>query len=131
MTKSVLPFLMFQGEAGAALDFYMSVFPDGRIEEIQRHAPGAPGPEGGILRARFSLGGQSVLLYDSPFPHAFSFTPSFSFMVQCDSEAELRRLSDALKDGGNELMPVGSYGFSTLYAWVSDRFGVSWQLNYA
>ncbi len=129
MTKSVLPFLMFQGEASAALDLYASVFPDSRIDELERYGAGSPGPEGGIRRARFTVGGQSVLLYDSPIKHAFSFTPSFSFMVQCDTEEELRRLSDALKDGGSELMPAGAYGFSSLFAWVVDRFGVSWQLN--
>jgi predicted 3-demethylubiquinone-9 3-methyltransferase (glyoxalase superfamily) len=71
-----------------------------------------------------------VLVTDSFVKHAFTFTPSFSFFVQCESEAELRRLADILKDGGGELMPAGAYGFSTLFAWVADRFGVSWQLNY-
>jgi predicted 3-demethylubiquinone-9 3-methyltransferase (glyoxalase superfamily) len=131
MTTSVLPFLMFQGDASAALDLYASVFPDFRIEEVERFGPGSPGPEGAVRRARVTVGGQSVLVTDSFVKHAFTFTPSFSFMVQCESEAELRRLSDALKAGGAELMPVGAYGFSTLFAWVSDRFGVSWQLNYA
>jgi predicted 3-demethylubiquinone-9 3-methyltransferase (glyoxalase superfamily) len=128
---SVLPFLMFQGDGSAALDFYLSVFPDAQIEEVKRYGPDEAGPQGSIKRARLKIGGQSVLCTDSFVKHAFSFTPSFSFFVDCSSATEVRRLSDVLKEGGNELMPAANYGFSTLFAWVSDRFGVSWQLNYS
>jgi predicted 3-demethylubiquinone-9 3-methyltransferase (glyoxalase superfamily) len=68
---------------------------------------------------------------DSPVKHAFTFTPSTSLFIECSSEDELRRLSEALKTGGSEMMPAADYGFSTLFAWVADRFGVSWQLNFA
>ena len=88
-----------------------------------------PGAEGSIRRARFTIGGQSVLCTDSVVKHSFSFTPSFSFFVECGYEDEVRRLSHVLKEGGSEMMPVANYGFSAPFAWVSDRFGVSWQLN--
>ncbi len=127
---SVLPFLMFQGDGSAALDFYMSVFPDGRIEEMERYGPGEAGSQNSIKRARFTVGGQSVLCADSPIKHAFSFTPSFSFFVACNSASEVQCLSEILREGGSEMMPAANYGFSTLFAWVSDRFGVSRQLNY-
>jgi len=126
---SVLPFLMFQGRGSDALDFYLSVFPDAKVEHIELYGAGDRGPPGSIKRARFTLGGQSILCSDSPIKHAFSFTPSFSLFVECSSEDDVRRLSETLKQGGAELMPAGNYGFSTLFAWVSDRFGVSWQLN--
>ncbi|CAN7261122.1 VOC family protein [Phenylobacterium sp. LjRoot219] len=130
MTSFVLPFLMFQGGVGSqALEFYLSVFPDSRVDEMQRYGPGEAGPEGTIHRARFTLGGQSVLCSDSFVKHAFAFTPSFSFWVECESADELRRLSGRLAEGGAELMPAGDYGFSSLFTWVNDRFGVSWQLN--
>jgi predicted 3-demethylubiquinone-9 3-methyltransferase (glyoxalase superfamily) len=128
---SVLPFLMFEGQASEALEFYMKVFPQSDIETVTHYGPGEPGPEGTIKLARFTVAGQSVLCTDSMVKHAFSFTPSFSFFVECGSENEVRRLGDLLKAGGKELMPAGNYGFSTLFAWVSDRFGVSWQLNCA
>jgi predicted 3-demethylubiquinone-9 3-methyltransferase (glyoxalase superfamily) len=127
---SILPFLMFQGDGEAALAFYASALPESRIDEVERWVAGEAGAEGGIKRARFTIGGQSVLCTDSPVKHAFTFTPSFSFWIECASEDELRRLSAVLAEGGAELMPVGTYGFSTLFAWVSDRFGVSWQLSY-
>lgn len=50
--------------------------------------------------------------------------------MECDSEEEVRGISSALAEGGGVLMPVGNYGFSRLFAWVNDRFGVSWQLNF-
>jgi predicted 3-demethylubiquinone-9 3-methyltransferase (glyoxalase superfamily) len=60
--------------------------------------------------------------------HDFGFTPSFSLFVTCESEEHIQRLTTALGDGGRELMPLNNYGFSRLFAWVNDRFGVSWQL---
>ena len=131
MTDTVRPFLMFQGGvASAALDFYCSLFSDARVDDIERYGVSGPGPEGTIKLARFTIGGQSVLCSDSFVKHAFGFTPSFSFFVDVGSEERVRELADRLKQGGQEFMPVGNYGFSTLFAWVNDRFGVSWQINY-
>jgi predicted 3-demethylubiquinone-9 3-methyltransferase (glyoxalase superfamily) len=131
MTDTVRPFLMFQEGAGsAALDFYLSLFPDARVDAMERYGADGPGPEGTIKVARFTIGGQSVMCSDSFVKHAFTFTPSFSFFIDCHSEERVRELADRLKEGGGELMPVGNYGFSKLFAWVADRFGVSWQINY-
>jgi predicted 3-demethylubiquinone-9 3-methyltransferase (glyoxalase superfamily) len=132
MTETVRPFLMFQGGVGsAALDFYLSLFPDARVEAMERYGPEGHGPDGTIKVARFSIAGQSVVCSDSFIKHAFDFTPSFSFFVEVDSEQRLRDLANRLKQGGREFMPVGDYGFSRLFAWVGDRFGVSWQINLA
>ena len=127
--ESIRPFLMFQGEAEAAMNFYASLFPDTRITDIQRYGPGAPGKEGSVIRATLSIAGQSVMCIDSPVKHAFTFTPAFSFFIECSSEEELGRLLAALSEQGATLMPRGNYGFSRQFAWVNDRFGVSWQLN--
>lgn len=124
------PFLMFQKQdAEAAMNFYISLFPDAKVTAIQRYGAAGPGPEGTVMRADFTLAGQDVICIDSPAKHAFEFTPSFSFFVDCDSEADLRRLHTALHVGGMDLMPPNNYGFSQLFTWVQDRFGVSWQLN--
>ena len=58
-------------------------------------------------------------------------TPSTSTFIQCDDEAQLRRLAEVLGEGGGVMMPIDSYGFSKLFTWIADRFGVSWQLNLA
>ena len=76
-----------------------------------------------------SLRGQTVLVSDSYISHDFTFTPSFSLFVACEDQAEIERLTAALGEGGKTLMPLDNYGFSQQFAWVEDRFGVSWQLN--
>jgi predicted 3-demethylubiquinone-9 3-methyltransferase (glyoxalase superfamily) len=130
MTVTVRPFLMFQnGKAEEAMNFYTSVLPEARIESIDRYGEGQPGPAGTVKLASFSVGDQSVMCIDSPVAHAFTFTPAFSFFVTCRSEEDLRRIAATLGEGGSVLMPLGSYGFSRLFTWLNDRFGVSWQLN--
>lgn len=128
--STMQPFLMFQGgQAEKAMDFYASLFDDGEILEVTRWQKGEQGAEGSIKLARFRVAGQSVLVSDSPIKHAFDFTPSWSFFVDCASDDEQERLFVELSDGGATLMPLDDYGFSKRFAWVSDRFGVSWQLN--
>ncbi|MBS0533185.1 MAG: VOC family protein [Proteobacteria bacterium] len=130
MQMKVQPFLMFEGKAEEAMDFYVSIFPEGWITDISRYGPGEQGKEGSVKVARFTLAGQSVMCIDSPVKHAFTFTPAFSFFVDVPSEAELRRLATVLGEGGGVMMPLANYGFSKLFTWVNDRFGVSWQLNW-
>jgi predicted 3-demethylubiquinone-9 3-methyltransferase (glyoxalase superfamily) len=120
---------MFEGKAEAAMSFYVSLLPDSRIGEVVRYGPDGPGKEGSVLRAEFFVAGQAVLCIDSPVKHAFTFTPAFSFFVDCSSEDELTRLAAALGEGGGVLMPLADYGFSRQFTWISDRYGVSWQLN--
>lgn len=132
MPKQITPFLMFQGGAAEqAMTFYTSLFADGRVVDVTRYGAEGPGPEGTVMRARFSLAGQEFLCSDSFITHDFSFTPSFSVWIETESEDELERLFAALADGGAQLMPLGEYGFSRRFGWVNDRFGVSWQLNLA
>jgi predicted 3-demethylubiquinone-9 3-methyltransferase (glyoxalase superfamily) len=128
---TVHPFLMFSGQAEEAMNFYISLFPGAKILDIVHYGPGGPGPDGSVKKARFSIGDQVVLCTDTFVRHAFTFTPSFSFWVDCQSDQEIVRLHDALITGGSALMPLGAYGFSQKFAWIADRFGVSWQLNLA
>ena len=111
------------------MNYYVSLFPASRIVEIARYGKHEPGPEGSVKKASFSIGGQTVMCTDTYVKHGFTFTPSFSLFVTCDSEESLRQLVNALAEGGNILMPLSNYGFSRQFAWVNDRFGVSWQLN--
>ncbi|MBC7188014.1 MAG: VOC family protein [Calditrichaeota bacterium] len=129
MAKTVTPFLMFEGRAEEAMQFYTGLFPQSRITRIERYGAGDGGPEGTVKLAEFVLQGQRFLCIDSPIKHEFSFTPAFSLFVECEDEQQLQRYFEALSAGGAVLMPLDNYGFSRRFAWVNDRFGVSWQLN--
>ena len=122
------PFLMFQGEGQSALDLYREAFPDFEVLALREHP--ADGEQAGqIYQARIRVGGLEIMVYDSLPVHPFTFTPSTSFFIECDSEAQLRAIADKLADGGNVMMPADNYGFSRLFTWVGDWVGVSWQLN--
>jgi predicted 3-demethylubiquinone-9 3-methyltransferase (glyoxalase superfamily) len=129
MADQVMPFLMFDGQAEEAMRFYVSLFPDSKILELARYGKGAEGAEGSVSRGHFTLGGQSFLCTDSVVRHAFTFTPAISLYVKCTSRERMQGLVQGLAEGGKVLMPLDSYGFSKLFAWVADKFGVSWQLN--
>ena len=129
MAHAITPFLMFQGKAEAAMQFYVSLFKDADITQIDRYGANEQGPEGSVRLAGFRLGKQPFFCIDSPVKHAFDFTPSQSTFVDCEDEAELQRLFEQLSAEGEILMPLDDYGFSKKFGWVNDRFGVSWQLN--
>lgn len=123
------PFLMFQGDCEEALTFYAATLPDSRIERIERYSGDGPGAPGSVRAASATLAGLPVRANDSPVAHAFGFTPAISLWIDCADTAEIERLATALGENGKTLMPLDAYGFSTRFAWIEDRFGVSWQLN--
>ena len=127
--RKITTFLMFEGNAEEAMTFYMSLFDDAEIISITRYGADGPGEAGSVQHATFSLGGEQLMCIDSPTKHDFTFTPAMSLFVQCEDEAEIDRLYAALVEQGAELMPLGDYGFSAMFGWVNDRFGVSWQLS--
>jgi len=129
MNTHVIPFLMFEGRAEEAMNFYISLLPDSRILSINRYGPGEAGREGSVMQARFQIAGQTVMCIDSPVKHDFTFTPAISLFVDCASESQVDDLFAKLSAGGKVLMPVNNYGFSRRFGWVADRYGVSWQLN--
>jgi len=127
--KTVLPFLMFIGKAEEAIEHYKTVYPDLAVESMEKWTAGEPGAEGTIKLAQINIEGQSLKVTDSPPVHDFTFTPSFSFFVECKSEEQLKERFEKLSEGGKVMMPLNNYGFSKQFGWVSDKFGVSWQLN--
>ena len=129
MARSVTPFLMFEGTAEEAMRFYVTLFQDSEVKHMERYGSGERGKEGSVKRADFTIAGQDVICIDSPVQHAFTFTPAVSLFVECESEGELDAAFAQLSAGGAILMSPGNYGFSTKFAWVNDRFGVSWQIN--
>ncbi len=129
MPRKVVTHLMFEGVAEKAMALYVSVIPDSRITHVERCGPGEPGPEGTIKLATFTLAGREFLCIDSFVKHGFTFTPSMSIFVECESEPEFQQVFSRLSEGGSILMPPDNYGFSARFAWFTDRFGVSWQIN--
>jgi len=128
--EKVIPFLMFQdGKAEEAMNYYTSLIEDSQITGIVRYGANEAGEEGTVMQATFSLKGQEFMCIDSNVKHQFSFTPSFSIYVACNTEEEINNLFQKLNEGGQALMPLGNYGFSKKFGWLNDRFGVSWQLN--
>jgi predicted 3-demethylubiquinone-9 3-methyltransferase (glyoxalase superfamily) len=124
------PFLMFQGQAEEAITFYQSLFA-GTAADITRYGPEEPSKEGSLKLANLTLNGQKLICFNSPMAHGFGFTPAISLMVDCDRIEEVDRLFAALSEGGQILMPLGTYPFARHYGWVNDRFGVSWQLRFS
>ena len=129
--QKITTFLMFDGRAEEALGLYLSLFPGSRVLTIDRYDDGGPGKPGHVRHACFELDGQEFMCIDSGIEHDFGFTPSMSLFVRCASEEEQQRLFDRLSDGGIVLMPLDAYGSSRRFAWVADRYGVSWQLDLA
>ena len=129
--RKITTFLMFEGKAEEAMNFYISLFPDSRIKSISRYGENEDGPAGSVRHALFALNGQEFMSIDSVVSHGFSFTPAMSLFVSLDTESEIDELYAALSEGGQALMPLGAYPFSKKYGWVKDKYGVSWQLTLA
>jgi predicted 3-demethylubiquinone-9 3-methyltransferase (glyoxalase superfamily) len=128
---TITPFLLFEGKAEEAMNFYTSIFDLGEIISISRYGANEAGAEGTVSNTTFSIHGQHMMCTDSIVQHEFSFTPSISMFVTCDSEEEIDRVFKKLSEQGEVLMPLNAYPFSKKFAWVSDKFGVSWQLSLA
>lgn len=119
------PFLMFQGRCEAALEFYVATLPDTRIVSLDRK------PDGTVAMALLSVAGLEIMANNSPPVHDFDFTPSTSTFLGVDDPDQVDALATALSVDGKVMMAANNYGFSRRFAWVQDRFGVSWQINAA
>lgn len=113
----ITPCLWFDGNAEEAAHFYVSLLPDSRIDAVLPYRVKSPGGSPGeVMAVEFTLAGQQYLaLNGGP---AFQFTPAISFAIACADQVEVDRLWDALTDGGTP----GRCG------WLTDRYGVSWQI---
>lgn len=115
--SAIAPCLWFDGKAEEAARFYVSLLPNSRIDSVLPYTVETPGGKPGeVMLVEFTLAGSAYLaLNGGPY---FKFTPAISLSVTCADQAELDRLWDALLDGGTP-MECG---------WLTDRYGVSWQI---
>lgn len=129
--ERIATFLTFQdNNAENAMNFYVKLFDNSEVIEVQRWAKGGPVEEGKIMVAKFSLNGSLFMCSDSPPIHEWNFTPAVSNFVNCKDEKELATLFSKLSENGKIMMPLDNYGFSKKFGFVEDQFGVSWQLNF-
>lgn len=130
-SQKITTFLMFEGNAEEAMNFYISLFDQSEMINITRYGANEEGVEGSVKKASFSLNGQVFMCIDSYVKHGFTFTPAISLYVTCDTEVEIDNVYERLSEEGTVLMPLAAYPHSEKFGWVQDRYGVSWQLSLA
>ncbi|MFC9540412.1 VOC family protein [Lysinibacillus sp. NPDC056959] len=123
--KSATTFLMFQGQANEAIQQYQQWFSELQVDSLTYMEDSQQ-----VAMAVLHLKGLKIMVNDSVIQHNFTFTPSTSIFVECESIDEIDSLVAQILEGGQALMPLDNYGFSKKFAWIQDRFGVSWQLTY-
>ncbi len=123
--QKITPHLWFDKEANDAAEFYVSFFPESRIKNTTTlHNT----PSGSVQMVTLELSGQEFMFLSAgPF---FTFNPSVSFMIACETKEEVTQFWEKLSKDGTVLMELGEYPFSQWYGWVQDRFGVSWQVMF-
>ena len=110
--NKVTPFLMFNDQLEAAIEFYTSTFPDSEVRRVARN-----GEDGPVTSAEFVVGGQFFMGYNGgPY---FSFSQGFSLFVDCRDQEEVDNYWDKLIDAGAKPSACG---------WITDQFGVTWQI---
>ncbi|MBI4433408.1 VOC family protein [Candidatus Uhrbacteria bacterium] len=129
--QKIVPNLWFDTQAEEAVQFYADLFSNAKILHTVKYgkagAEVSGRPEGSIMTIAFQLEGQEfIALNGGPM---FTFSPAISLFVSCATEDEVDRLFQKLSAGGKVLMELQAYPFSPRYAWVEDRYGVSWQLH--
>jgi len=137
MQQKITPNLWFDHNAEEAVEFYISVFPNGKVISLSNY-PTEDLPDfqkefaGKVLTIEFELNGYRFTAINAG--SEFMPTPSISFMVNFDpsidddAERHLNEVWDKLSEGGEVLMPLDAYPYSKRYGWVKDKYNVSWQL---
>ena len=117
--QGITPFPWYDREAEDAAKLYVSVFSNSRITHLSRYGDAGPGPKGSVMVVGFELEGRRFTALNGGTYQRLS--EAFSLLVECNEQADIDRLWRALGDGG-------SYN---VCGWLKDRYGLSWQINYA
>ncbi len=115
MKNIIYPCLLFNNQSIEASNFYLEVFKDSNISTRTD------------IVSIFNINGQKFMALDAGAD--FKPNPAMSFYTVFESEEELKKVWKSLSETGMVMMPLDQYNWSELYGWVSDKFGVSWQLT--
>lgn len=108
--------LWFDTRGEEAANYYLSIFKDGKLGRIGRYTEAGPGPAGSVMAVEFEVNGQKfVALNGGP---QYTFSPAISFQIMCADQAEVDYYWERLSQGGQEVA----------CGWVTDKYGVSWQV---
>lgn len=121
--QNITPHLWFDTQAREAAELYVSIFPGSRINTVTK-LTGTPSGDCDLVT--FELAGAPFMAI-SAGPY-FTFNPSISFHVNCETNEEVDAIWQQLYPGGKVLMPLNTYPFNERYGWLEDRFGLSWQI---
>jgi predicted 3-demethylubiquinone-9 3-methyltransferase (glyoxalase superfamily) len=114
--QKITPFLWFNDQAEEAMNFYTSIFKNSNPGSITRYGEAGPGPKGSVMSATFQLERQEfIALNGGP---QFTFSPAISFFVNCETQKEVDELWAKLTEDGEEVQ----------CGWLTDKFGLSWQI---
>jgi predicted 3-demethylubiquinone-9 3-methyltransferase (glyoxalase superfamily) len=117
MTPRVSTCLWFSNvQAKDAADFYVGLFPNSRITEVTYYPEGSPVPAGTVLTVQLTLDGTEYMFLNGD--RTYTLSPAVSLVAQCATQDEVDRLWEELCDGGQPIQ----------CGWLTDRFGVSWQV---
>ena len=114
--QNITPCLWFDTDGEDAANFYTSIFPNSKIQHIERYGSAGPRREGTVMTVSFELDGQEFLALNGG-PN-FTFSEAISFQVSCKNQDEVDKYWNELSEGGEE-GPCG---------WLKDKFGLSWQI---
>ena len=114
--EKITPCFYFNGNAEEAVNFYVSLLDNSRIVETTYYGPGAPMPAGAVMTIQFELQNRRFMAINGG--PDFQFTPAISMVAYCDTQEQLDHLWDSLSNAG-ATMACG---------WLTDRFGISWQI---
>jgi predicted 3-demethylubiquinone-9 3-methyltransferase (glyoxalase superfamily) len=117
MMQKITPFLWFDGQAQEAVNFYISVFKNTKINGTTHYSEEGPGPKGSVMTVHFELNGQEfVALNGGP---NFKFTEAISLLVNCETQDEIDYFWEKLAAGGGSEIECG---------WLKDKYGLCWQI---
>jgi predicted 3-demethylubiquinone-9 3-methyltransferase (glyoxalase superfamily) len=124
--QKITPCLWFNNNAEEAMSFYVSTFKKSQVLKISRYGEEAPMPKGTVMMVTFKINGLEVMGLNVGVPPKSS--PAVSFFVYSTNPKEVDEYYEKLSAGGKVMMPLDKYPFSERYAFITDKFGVAWQL---